>query len=62
MLGSIEVGGTKLNCAIGDEQGNINKQFLNTPQHPEMGHITIIRDTSDIKDSDCPFHTNCFEG
>lgn len=40
----------------------INKQFLNTPQHPEMGHITIIRDPSDIKDSDCPFHTDCFEG
>lgn len=40
----------------------INKQFLNTPQHPEMGHITIIRDPSDAKDSDCPFHTDCFEG
>lgn len=40
----------------------INKQFLNIPQHPEMGHITIIRDTSDIKDSDCPFYTDCFEG
>jgi len=40
----------------------INQQFLNTPQHPEMGHITIIRDTSDTKPSDCPFHTDCFEG
>ena len=27
-----------------------------------MGHITIIRDPSDIKESDCPFHTDCFEG
>ena len=41
MLGSIEAGGTKMNCAIGDEQGNIIKQvqFQTTSPAENMKQI-----------------------
>lgn len=39
-----------------------NKQFLPTAQHPEMGHVWIKRTYDDSAPSNCPFHTDCFEG
>lgn len=39
-----------------------NKQFLQTAQHPEMGHLWIKRTPEDTAPSNCPFHTDCFEG
>ncbi|WP_313893792.1 ROK family protein [Psychrobacillus sp.] len=39
-----------------------NKQFLQTAQHPEMGHVWIKRTPEDTALSNCPFHTDCFEG
>lgn len=39
-----------------------NKQFLLTAQHPEMGHVWIKRAPEDTTESNCPFHTDCFEG
>lgn len=32
---------------------NEEQFYINTHQHSEMGHITIISDPSDIKDCDC---------
>lgn len=40
----------------------VNKQFLPNAQHPEMGHVWIKRITEDTTPSNCPFHTDCFEG
>lgn len=42
MLGSIDAGGTKMNCVIGDEQGNIIKQvqFRTTSPAENMKQIT----------------------
>ncbi|MFJ7970183.1 ROK family protein [Psychrobacillus sp. NPDC096389] len=40
----------------------VNKQFLPTAQHPEMGHVWIKRIPKDTAPSNCPFHTDCFEG
>ncbi|MFJ8065496.1 ROK family protein [Psychrobacillus sp. NPDC096426] len=40
----------------------VNKRFLPTTQHPEMGHVWIKRTKEDTTPSNCPFHTDCFEG
>ena len=38
-------------------------KLLHGLQHPEMGHIIIPRDSSDISfKSACPYHENCLEG
>lgn len=39
-----------------------DKQFLRSAQHPEMGHVWIKRTPEDTTPSNCPFHTDCFEG
>ena len=42
MLGSIEAGGTKINCAVGDEQGNIFKQVQFETTSPDENMKQII--------------------
>ena len=42
MLGSIEAGGTKINCAVGDEQGNIFKQVQFQTTSPDENMKQII--------------------
>ena len=44
MLGSIEAGGTKMNCAIGDERGNIIKQV----QFPTTSPAENIKQITDF--------------
>lgn len=40
----------------------LNSQILDSPRHPEMGHVTLQRIKGDEMESVCPFHENCFEG
>lgn len=41
-MGSVEAGGTKINCAVGDEQGNIFKQVQFQTTSPDENMKQII--------------------
>ncbi len=40
----------------------INGQTIKGLQHPEMGHIPVIRHPADTYAGGCPSHTDCLEG
>jgi fructokinase len=40
----------------------INKQTIQGLQHPEMGHVPVIRHPLDTYAGGCPSHTDCLEG
>ena len=37
-------------------------KLLHGMLHPEGGHILLERNSSDLSESCCPYHKNCFEG
>jgi fructokinase len=40
----------------------INNQTIQGLQHPEMGHVPVIRHPKDTYVGGCPSHTDCLEG
>ncbi|MCP4141645.1 MAG: ROK family protein [Chloroflexi bacterium] len=40
----------------------INGELVHGLLHPEMGHISLVRQENDSAESVCPFHDDCFEG
>ncbi|WP_301107877.1 ROK family protein [Sporosarcina sp.] len=40
----------------------LNHEVPGSPNHAEMGHVTLQRVAGDDMESACPFHSNCFEG
>ena len=39
-----------------------NGSLVQGHHHPEIGHMTLKRDSNDNYPSTCPFHSDCFEG
>lgn len=40
----------------------INRQTIKGLQHPEMGHVPVLRHPKDTYAGGCPSHTDCLEG